>query len=261
MGRFSLRDLPPAIAPYVGPAARLTFPPQGQTSDVALATSRGRVVVVKRCANPLYVDWLRRERVVLEALAGTGLPIPACIAHAETQAQGTPVVWLVMTRLPGRQLFGTLIRASQRRRVALLRQLGEVLRQLHSTAVPAALRKHGDWMTRQLEQARANLSWCDGTAAGLVELESSRPAAVSERLIHGDLALDNVLVDTRGVLYLIDWAGGGSGDPRHDIGLALQTKPETDLTPRELEAFYAGYASAPVPETTRDWFVRLYDYF
>jgi len=260
-GRFSLRDLPPEIAAALGPAARLTFPRQGQTSDVALAEQRGRTVVVKRCAHRVYIDWLRRERVVLKALAGTELPIPSLLAYADTEAKGVLVVWLVMTRLAGEPLFDAVLRASERRRITLLRRLGELLRRLHSMPVPAALRDPRDWTSRQLVQARANLDWCDGTAAGLAELERSRPVAVPEALIHGDLALDNVLVDADGRLYLIDWAGGGPGDPRHDIALALQTKPETDLTPRELDAFHAGYASAPVPETTRDWFVRLYDYF
>ena len=82
-----------------------------------------------------------------------------------------------------------------------------------------------------------------------------------ETLIHGDMALDNVLVDEHGALHLIDWAGGGSGDPRHDIALALETKPEFELSGEVLDAFYAGYGAAPLDEQTRDWFVRLYDYF
>ena len=260
VGRFSLRDLPPKIAAHVGRAARLTFPPQGQTSDVALAEQRGRAVV-KRCAHRVYIDWLRRERVVLEALAGSELPIPSLLAYADTEAKGVPVVWLVMTPLAGEPLLGAVVRATERRRIALFRKLGELLRRLHSTPVPVTLGDPADWASRQLGQARANLDWCDGTAAGLAELQRSRPVAVPEVLIHGDLALDNVLVDADGGLSLIDWAGGGSGDPRHDIALALQTKPEADLSARVLDAFYAGYRSAPLAEATRDWFVRLYDFF
>ena len=88
-----------------------------------------------------------------------------------------------------------------------------------------------------------------------------RPLPVPETLIHGDLSLDNVLIDARGSLHLIDWADGGAGDPRHDIALALQTKPELGLPAEALRAFFEGYGSAPVDEATRDWFVRLYDYF
>jgi aminoglycoside phosphotransferase (APT) family kinase protein len=80
-------------------------------------------------------------------------------------------------------------------------------------------------------------------------------------LIHGDLALDNVLVTAEDGLSLIDWPGGGQGDPRHDIALGLQTKPEFELGERELAAFYEGYGGAPVDSATRDWFVDLYDFF
>jgi aminoglycoside phosphotransferase (APT) family kinase protein len=79
--------------------------------------------------------------------------------------------------------------------------------------------------------------------------------------MHGDLALDNVLVDGHGSLSLIDWADGGPGDPRHDVALALQTKPELELSTGALDAFAAGYGAAVPNAETRDWFVRLYDYF
>jgi len=76
-----------------------------------------------------------------------------------------------------------------------------------------------------------NLPWCDGTGMGLAELERSRPVLVQETLIHGDLAL------------------------------ALQTKPELELSAEALDAFFAGYDTAALDEETRDWFVRLYDFF
>jgi len=261
MGQFSLAGLPSALAAHVPAGARLSYPQQGRTSDVAFAEHEGRVVVVKRCAHPVYLDWLRREHVALRALAGSGLPVPAYIAYAEKEDDGVAVGWLVATRLAGRPLLGALMDAAEPKRVAWLRSLGELVRRLHATPVPVALAKEKDWVSQQLTKARANLSWCDGTPAGLVELERSRPAPVPQRLIHGDLALDNVLIDAEETLSLIDWADGGPGDPRHDIALALQTKPEVELTAAALDAFFAGYGAAPLDDGTRDWFVRLYDYF
>ena len=261
MARIDLAELPSALAEHVASRARLTFPPQGKTSDVAFATHGARTVVVKRCAHPIYLDWLRREHIALRALAGSGLPIPPFIAYAEVETRGQPVGWLLMSRLSGSPLLGALIEASPSQRTALFRRLGELVRQLHATRVPPDLVHDGSWVSRQLERARHNLPWCDGSAAGLAELERSRPHAVRETLIHGDLALDNVLVDERGELGLIDWADGGLGDPRHDLALALQTKPELTLSADALGAFFAGYGAAPLDEATRDWFVRLYDYF
>lgn len=261
MGRFSLADLPPALAAYVPPRARLVYPRQGKTSDVAFAEHDGHVVVIKRCAHRIYLDWLRREHAVLRALGKSELPIPRLIGYEEVGAGGDPVGWLLMSRLAGSQFLGAAIEARSPARVSMFRRLGELARILHATCVPSALEHPVPWISQQIEQARANLAWCDGTAAGLAELERSRPAAVPETLIHGDLSLDNVLIDDRGALSLIDWAGGGSGDPRHDVSLALQTKPELDLSAEALDAFFAGYGTAVLGEATRDWFVRLYDYF
>ncbi|HEX7235506.1 MAG TPA: phosphotransferase [Gammaproteobacteria bacterium] len=261
MAPIDLAELPPTLAEHVSPRAPLTFPPQGKTSDVAFADDGGRLVVVKRCAHPIYLGWLRREHAALRALAASGLPVPRLIAYAETEMRGQPVGWLLMSRLPGSPFLRAAIEAQPPQRTAMFRRLGELVRRLHATPAPPELLHAGSWISRQIERARGNLAWCDGTAAGLAELERSRPVAVREALIHGDLALDNVLIDGRGELHLIDWADGGLGDPRHDVALALQTKPELELSGEAHDAFFAGYGTAPLDEATRDWFVRLYDFF
>jgi aminoglycoside phosphotransferase (APT) family kinase protein len=261
MAQFTLAELPPSLKEHVAPHSRLTYPRQGMTSDVAFADHDGGSVVVKRCANPVYLDWLRREHVVLRALGATTLPIPRLIACSETETDGATVGWLVMSRLAGRTVLGAAVAASPRERVSLFRRLGELCGRLHAVPVPNELERQGSWLDLQLLAARGNLSWCDGTAEGLVALAASRPAAIAEKLIHGDLSLDNVLVAADGTMSLIDWAGGGPGDPRHDIALALQTKPELELSDAALAAFAAGYDGALPDAATRDWFVRLYDYF
>jgi aminoglycoside phosphotransferase (APT) family kinase protein len=262
MARIDLAELPAALAEHVPPRARLTYPRQGMTSEVAFAADDGgRVVVVKRCAHRVYLEWLRREQFALRALAESGLPIPRFIAYAEAESGGQPVGWLLMSRLDATPFLGAAMRSPPALHAPMFRRLGELARRLHATPVPRELRRAGSWLSGRIEQARENLPWCDGTAAELAELERSRPAEVRETLIHGDLALDNVLVDERGALHLIDWADGGLGDPRHDLALALQTKPELELSAEALDAFFAGYGTAPLDEATRVWFVRLYDFF
>jgi aminoglycoside phosphotransferase (APT) family kinase protein len=261
MGQFNLAELPPALVEHVPARARLSYPTQGKTSDVAFAEHDGRVVVVKRCAHPVYLEWLRREQAALRALERSGLSVPRFIAYAEADANGVVVGWLVMSRLVGSPLLAAVRAAAESQRRTLFRSLGELVRRLHATAVPRELTRREPWVSRQLAQARANLPWCDGTAVGLTELERSRPTPVAETLMHGDLALDNVLVDAHGSLSLIDWADGGPGDPRHDVALALQTKPELELSTGAIDAFAAGYGAAVPDAATRDWFVRLYDYF
>jgi aminoglycoside phosphotransferase (APT) family kinase protein len=279
---IDLAELPDALAKHVPRHAKLSYPPQGMTAEVAFAEHAGRTVLVKRCANPIYIDWLRREQLVLRALRASGLPVPRFIAYAETDLSGSPVPaapeipfgstetatpappavgWLVTSVLAGRPVFGVALESSPSARESLFRSVGALLKRLHATPIPAELRYDEPWMERQLRQARVNLSWCDGTEAGLAVLEKSRPEPVPETLIHGDMALDNALVDEAGKLSLVDWAGGGPGDPRIDIALALQTKPELELSAAALAAFFEGYGTAPVDERTRAWFVDLYDYF
>jgi aminoglycoside 3'-phosphotransferase-2 len=128
------------------------------------------------------------------------------------------------------------------------------------TPVPPALAENSPWIDRRLEQARENLSWCDGTIELLADLHRRRPAPVAEGLIHGDLALDNVLIDGDGAMSLIDWSGGGQGDPRYDVALALGTEPEIELGPDLLAAFLAGYGGG-IDRATRRWFEELYEFF
>src|SRR5689334_21075737 len=99
MARIDLAELPLTLAEHVSPRARLTFPRQGQTSDVAFAADADRAVVIKRCAHHVYLDWLRREQAALRAFAGSGLPIPRFIAYAEVENDGQAVGWLLMSRL------------------------------------------------------------------------------------------------------------------------------------------------------------------
>jgi aminoglycoside phosphotransferase (APT) family kinase protein len=110
-----------------------------------------------------------------------------------------------------------------------------------------------------------NLAWCDGTAALLGDLRRRRPDPVPETLIHGDLSLDNVLVEEGGrhvsISGFVDWPFGGGGDPRSDIAIALQTEPEIALGERDLAAFREGYGSSLPDADTRRWFVDLYEFF
>jgi aminoglycoside phosphotransferase (APT) family kinase protein len=261
MGRFILADIPPRCARHLPAGASLEFPPQGMTSDVAFATGTGPAVAVKRCDHPVYLPWLRREHSVLRALADTGLRVPAVMGYEERSQASRAEGWLITTRLAGTSLWRVVLERNPGARGPLFRALGALLRRLHATPVPAALASAQPWLARTLAQAQQNLAWCDGSAELLAELERSAPAPVPEVLIHGDLALDNVLIDEAGELGLVDWSQGGPGDPRTDVALALQTLPEAVLTHDEQDAFYDGYGQAPLDEYTRRWFEQLYEFF
>ena len=114
---------------------------------------------------------------------------------------------------------------------------------------------------RKLAEARENLAWCDGSADLLAQLEARRPTPQAEVLIHGDLALDNVLIERDGSMSLIDWSGGDVGDPRSDIALALATEPEMQLRDADIAGFFNGYGGTQIDAITARWFTRLYEFF
>ena len=258
---FKVADIPDVIAAFLPPSARLEFPEQGMTADVAFASNGYQSVVVKRCAHPIYIDWLRREQQVLRLLLDADLPVPKFIYYAETLRDDSVEGWLVTSRLTGRSLWKTVLSMAAPHRASLLESLGRLLRRLHSTPIPQSLLDQPSWLARKLKEAEANLPWCDGNAELLERLRRTQPSAEPEVFIHGDTALDNFLIDADRGLSLIDWATGDSGDPRCDIALALQCEPETTYSDLEIDAFYAGYGGQRVDLTTRKWFEDLWDFF
>jgi aminoglycoside phosphotransferase (APT) family kinase protein len=70
-----------------------------------------------------------------------------------------------------------------------------------------------------------------------------------------------VLIAGGRVPGLVDWSGAAEGDPRYDLARATRPKPAAFRDPADLEAFYAGYGAAPLPEPERAYFVDLYELF
>lgn len=249
------RDAVPApLRRWIPDRARLVFAGHGLTSTVAFVEPGD--VVLKRCATPEYLDWLRREHTVLGALSTTDLPVPRALDFADRGDEA----WLVMTRLPGAPCSAVLPRLLPAARRRLLRTVGAFLRRLHATPIPEPLRDDRPWLERRLEQAERNLPWCDGSAALLAELRRTRPAPAPETLVHGDLDLDNLLVDGGRVTGLVDWSGGDRGDPRFDLALALRPGDGLPLTPDDERAFFAAYGSELDPDTRR-WLEDLDEFF
>lgn len=251
---FAIEDVPPALVRWLPRGASLGFPAQGMTSVVAFVEPGE--VVLKRCVDPRYVEWLRREHEVLVALAETSLPVPRVLDWHDAGDEA----WLVMTRLPGRQCAEVLYEAGASGRCELLRVVGAAIRRLHDTRVPAGLMSEASWIDRRLAAARANLAWCDGDVELLEQLQASRPRDVAATLVHGDLNLENVLVVDGAVSGFVDWAGGDCGDPRYDLALAVHDDEELPMDSEMFAAFSVGYGGG-IAGGERGWFERLYEFF
>ena len=254
-------EIPPSMGLEPSSDSRINYPQQGATSDVAFVSDGSREIVVKRCNSPIYLPWLRREHDVLRWLANTNSRLPKALSYVEQDSPSGPEAWLAMSRVPGRPFGDLLAEQTPDGRIELFRSFGNAVRTLHDNSVPTPLSGQEPWLSRILKQAEKNLAWCDGNAGLLEKLIRTKPDPVSETLMHGDLALDNVLVDESGIVGIIDWSSGDVGDPRYDLAIALHSDDDFDITQTEIAAFYSTYGGAPLDGHTQDWFMNLWEFF
>jgi aminoglycoside phosphotransferase (APT) family kinase protein len=262
--RVTADILPEEIHTTLGRIRHLAYPVQGETSDVVFVESTNGSFVIKRAHQQPFRDWLRREYQVLRTLAVTTLPIPAVYTLVERHTSNGDEGWLVMARLPGQPL--QLVLDSERNssvRHRLLREFGELLGSIHRCPLPALATLDQPWLETMLLRAADYLQHyrVDGTPALLRALEQQRPQPTTPTLIHGDYILDNILVANGRISGVIDWAGGAVGDPRYDLALATQPRPEAFQSPTDLEAFYDGYSGPPIIAEEADYFLGLYEFF
>lgn len=180
---------------------------------------------------------MAREFRILQALHGTGVPVP--VAHFlepdDDGAAGVGAPFYVMARVAGSPIrtLGDNDAFSAKELHTLSLQLGTILADLHGMD-PAAIglgdfgRPDG-FLSRQLRRWNKQLqsSQSRGTPALnalAAELESGRPETTSVSLLHGDYRLDNAMVardaaGTPGVTAVLDWEMSTIGDSWTDLGL------------------------------------------
>jgi aminoglycoside phosphotransferase (APT) family kinase protein len=263
--RLTADQYPEEIHATLGRIRHLAYPVQGATSEVLFVESTHGSFVIKRARQQPFRDWLRREYHVLRMLAATALPIPTVYTFVERHTPKGSENWLVMARLVGQPLQLVLdFEHNPAVHHRLLRAFGELLRSIHRSSPPPALAVlNQPWLEGMLLRAADYLKHyrVQGTPSLLRALEQDRPQPIRPTLIHGDYTLDNILVAGGSISGVIDWAGGALGDPRYDLALATQPRPQAFQNPTDLEAFYDGYGGCPISAEEADYFVGLYGFF
>ncbi len=266
MAPISRQEIPQEILKELGGIHRISFPPQGQTSDVAIIDAGKGLFVLKRAKGEQYAEWLRREAFVLECLSPTALRVPKVYQFVQRQDERDGVQsWLLMECLLGVPIRQILTRERDPvARSRLLFEFGKSLREIHATPCPDQLKSDRKWLDRMLEQAEYNLIHyqVDGTAALLEKLKNNRPADVGQTLIHGDSTVDNFLVHEGRISGIIDWSGGAHGDPRYDVSLAIRPDPGIFQSAQDHDAFFDGYGEKIITDEEYEYFADgLYDFF
>ena len=254
------QGFPEEIQACLGHVHNLLFPPQGDTSAVAAVDATNGKYVVKRSYGEQFGSWLKREYEVLEALVQAPFPTPHSHAFVQRETSEGLESWLVMSYVPGEPLIAAIEHESdQEARWNMLHAFGNALAAIHSYPVPAELQSD-----RTLEKAQYNfLHYTTEGSAGLLEqLKLRRPAPIPSTLIHGDFTVDNVLISEGKVTGIIDWAGGGRGDPRYDVALAIRPRNGGLFhTQEDRQAFFEGYSLSNLSESDYNYFVDLYEFF
>jgi aminoglycoside phosphotransferase (APT) family kinase protein len=179
-----------------------------------------------------------REFRVINALAGTGVPVPATPHYCEDrEIIGTP--FYIMERLDGRVFHdNSLPELSPADRGALFEAMNDTLAKLHSVDIEAVglsdYGRQGGFFDRQI--ARWTKQYEAGKTREIEEipqlaawLAANKPSDDETTLVHGDYRLGNLIIHPTKpeVLGVLDWELSTLGHPLSDLGYNLM--PWTNL--------------------------------
>ena len=171
------------------------------------------------------------ESVAIPLARAAGVRTPAIVAFDDSH-EIMPVPYTITERIHGNDLI--TLRWSDPEFEGVYRAVGEQLAILHSAPVPPIPHP----LLRTPDSSPAENFFGATIEAGLLHAEAvewmrllcerldakieSSPAA-PRVLVHDDIKPDNLMVDTNGLVHLIDWGDCGYGDPATDFhGLPLR---------------------------------------
>lgn len=221
----------------------------GGTQNILLRFTRDRRDLVLR-RPPLHKransdETMRREAVILGALAETEVPHPRLVGSCHDQ-EVMGCSFLVMEAVPG---FAPTAEMPERYRtdekyhyrvgIEMTNALVAVGQIDYTNSPIANLGRAEGWLERQVPRWQKQLDsyaalngWTGTTIPGLESLgpwlEQNRPSSWLPGIIHGDFHFANVLLDRNSpqVSAVVDWELCTVGDPLLDVGHLLATWPD-----------------------------------
>lgn len=193
-------------------------------------TEGGDFVLRKRPPGQLLpsAHAIDREYRVMQALAGSDVPVPGMVAWC-SDASVTGTEFYLMEFLDGRVFADpALPGADPAQRAAIYREMNRVIARLHSVDVQAAglasFGRPGHYVARQVsrwvEQCRKATLPLPAAMRELMDwLPAHLPAESAQRLVHGDFRIDNLVfhpTEAR-VIGVLDWELSTLGDPLADF--------------------------------------------
>jgi len=209
----------------VGPLRTLAGGHSGLTYTVAVGERRYVVKAVPPAERPVGRNDMLRQARVLNALAGTAVPVPGVVVVDEA-----PPAWFAMEFVDGSAVEPVLDEHDVPGALAAARMVGaaRVLRRLHdldAAALPLDAPAHRDASAELAQWSRTMRAVPDELRPGsehlLRRLADAVPAGLPPVLVHGDFRLGNMLCRGEQAVALVDWEIWSVGDPRTDIGWFL----------------------------------------
>lgn len=171
-----------------------------------------------------------REFRVMQALAGTPVPVPEVLHLADTETSPSGRAFFVMRYLPGRIFWNPALPECDRaERAAIYDAMNAALAALHEVDVESLglgdYGKPGNYFARQLER------WSSQYLASVADpsdamqnimawLETHMPSDDGQvALVHGDWRLDNMIfaADMPQIAGVLDWELSTLGHPMADL--------------------------------------------
>jgi homoserine kinase type II len=251
---LTLDDLRPLLAPFaVGELLSIQPIPQGTTNSIfRLTTSLGRFALVchearvSEASIPFFLGLMRH-------LAAAGIPCPAPLTPSHGEALTFPVAGRPSVLLPW--LDGHSPAAAT---PTLLHQLGQLLAKMHLASSDYAPRLANPYRRDLIAplwavsapQADRVLPGSHDVLQGLLDRGADQPADdnLPRGAIHGDIFLDNLLVDEHGKISgILDFNYACTDSWLYDLAMTINGCCWDDtaaaFSPTLTQALLAGYES------------------
>ena len=231
---------------------------KGRSNKVFIVEATNHKVVIRMSDRDDAFDEYTKEAWCIERAAARGVSVPSVISVGRFEANA----YLVQSYIAGDNGID-----SRAPKAGIWRQLGKYAKLIHSIGVPGFGRTlpeitEGDarksWL-RCLEYNIESLTQNDPLIKlkVLTQFQSKRIRDVfaglrgrefTFGLNHGDIALQNTIVDKRGKVHLIDWGSAEAGIvPHHDlIQMLMMNITEGNPDDAQIAAFLDGYGISPV---------------
>ena len=166
---------------------------------------------------------LTTEAELITIAADHGVAVPK-IVHVLCPSDGLGIGFL-MSREPGLALPKRILKDPDlnKTRELLAFECGKVLAKIHSIPlekIPGSVKNMSEIDINEAMQARLD-NYNNASPVHQLALDWLRdnlPAARGKTLVHGDFRNGNMLVDTNGIVAILDWELAHIGNPVEDLG-------------------------------------------